>query len=120
MMVMKYMLMSLICHVSLGQHNDSRMNVALALTAIYYGATVVNHMEVTKLLKKEIELPPHSFLAQNKSKNPSYSNAHFILLYWWILLESSDGSLKSDVLYGATVKDALTGESFEVYARVTI
>ncbi|CAG8693375.1 1234_t:CDS:2, partial [Racocetra fulgida] len=36
-----------------GQHNDARMNVALALTAISHGATVANHVEVTHLLKNE-------------------------------------------------------------------
>ncbi|KAL0941594.1 Glycerol-3-phosphate dehydrogenase, mitochondrial 2 [Colletotrichum truncatum] len=34
-----------------GQHNDSRMNVSLALTAAFYGATVLNHVEVTSLEK---------------------------------------------------------------------
>jgi len=34
-----------------GQHNDSRMNVSLALTASVYGATVLNHVEVTSLEK---------------------------------------------------------------------
>jgi glycerol-3-phosphate dehydrogenase len=34
-----------------GAHNDSRMNVSLAVTAALYGATVVNHMEVTGLEK---------------------------------------------------------------------
>ncbi|KAA6410694.1 MAG: Glycerol-3-phosphate dehydrogenase [Lasallia pustulata] len=34
-----------------GAHNDSRMNVSLALTAALYGATVVNHLEVTGLEK---------------------------------------------------------------------
>ncbi|KAH8169425.1 FAD dependent oxidoreductase domain-containing protein [Sarocladium implicatum] len=34
-----------------GQHNDSRMNVSLALTAQLYGATVLNHVEVTNLEK---------------------------------------------------------------------
>lgn len=34
-----------------GQHNDSRMNIALALTAAKQGATVLNHAEVTELLK---------------------------------------------------------------------
>ncbi|OAT10915.1 glycerol-3-phosphate dehydrogenase [Blastomyces gilchristii SLH14081] len=34
-----------------GQHNDARMNVSLAMTAALYGATVVNHMEVTGLEK---------------------------------------------------------------------
>jgi glycerol-3-phosphate dehydrogenase len=34
-----------------GQHNDSRMNVSLAVTAALYGATVLNHVEVTALEK---------------------------------------------------------------------
>lgn len=36
-----------------GAHNDSRMNVSIGMTAALYGATVVNHMEVTDLLKDE-------------------------------------------------------------------
>jgi glycerol-3-phosphate dehydrogenase len=36
-----------------GQHNDSRMNVALIMTAVKYGAVVVNHTEVTKLNKND-------------------------------------------------------------------
>jgi len=34
-----------------GAHNDSRMNVSLAMTAALYGATVVSHVEVTSLTK---------------------------------------------------------------------
>jgi glycerol-3-phosphate dehydrogenase len=34
-----------------GQHNDSRMNISLAMTATLYGATAVNHLEVTGLDK---------------------------------------------------------------------
>ncbi|KAI9896499.1 hypothetical protein N3K66_008671 [Trichothecium roseum] len=34
-----------------GQHNDSRMNVSLAMTAALFGATVLNHVEVTSLEK---------------------------------------------------------------------
>jgi glycerol-3-phosphate dehydrogenase len=34
-----------------GAHNDSRMNVSIAMTAALYGATVVNHAEVTGLTK---------------------------------------------------------------------
>ena len=34
-----------------GAHNDSRMNVGIAATAALYGATIVNHMEVTGLTK---------------------------------------------------------------------
>ncbi|KAJ2959635.1 hypothetical protein NQZ79_g4901 [Umbelopsis isabellina] len=36
-----------------GQHNDARMNVALALTAVNHGATVANHCEVKSLTKDE-------------------------------------------------------------------
>ena len=34
-----------------GAHNDSRMNISLAMTAALYGATVVNQCEVTSLSK---------------------------------------------------------------------
>jgi glycerol-3-phosphate dehydrogenase len=34
-----------------GAHNDSRMNVSLAMTTALYGGTVVNHIEVTSLEK---------------------------------------------------------------------
>ncbi|KEF58132.1 glycerol-3-phosphate dehydrogenase [Exophiala aquamarina CBS 119918] len=34
-----------------GAHNDSRMNISIAATAALYGATVVNHMEITSLTK---------------------------------------------------------------------
>ncbi|CAG8775179.1 4064_t:CDS:2 [Gigaspora margarita] len=36
-----------------GQHNDARMNVALALSAVSHGAVVVNHVEVIRLLKDD-------------------------------------------------------------------
>jgi glycerol-3-phosphate dehydrogenase len=34
-----------------GLHNDARMNVSLALTAVLEGAVVANHVEVTALIK---------------------------------------------------------------------
>jgi hypothetical protein len=34
-----------------GSHNDSRMNVTIAMTAVLYGATVLNHTEVNGLIK---------------------------------------------------------------------
>jgi len=34
-----------------GQQNDARVNVSLAMTASMYGATILNHAEVTKLEK---------------------------------------------------------------------
>ncbi len=37
--------------MELGEHNDSRMNVILGLTAVKYGAAVANHVEVVGLLK---------------------------------------------------------------------
>lgn len=35
-----------------GQHNDSRMNMALIMTAVHHGATVSNYTEVTGLIKE--------------------------------------------------------------------
>lgn len=34
-----------------GQHNDARMNLAIALTAARYGAATANYAEVLRLLK---------------------------------------------------------------------
>ncbi|KAJ2766644.1 mitochondrial glycerol-3-phosphate dehydrogenase, partial [Coemansia nantahalensis] len=36
-----------------GQHNDARMNAALAVTAAAHGAVVANHVEVTSLIKEK-------------------------------------------------------------------
>jgi glycerol-3-phosphate dehydrogenase len=60
-----------------GQHNDSRMNVALVMTAVRLGATVTNYTDVTALHK------------------------------------GKDGKL-----IGATIKDQLTGQAFQVQAKV--
>ena len=60
-----------------GQHNDSRMNIALIMTAVKHGAIALNYCEVTDLHKNE------------------------------------DGKL-----YGARVRDNLTGEEFNVRAKV--
>lgn len=35
-----------------GQHNDSRMNISLVMTAVEQGAIMANHVEVTQLHKK--------------------------------------------------------------------
>ncbi|TMS06215.1 Glycerol-3-phosphate dehydrogenase, mitochondrial, partial [Larimichthys crocea] len=35
-----------------GQHNDARMNLAIALTAARYGAAIANYTEVVHLLKR--------------------------------------------------------------------
>lgn len=62
---------------SLGQQNDARMNVVLALTAVYHGAVALNHVEVVVLLKD-----------------------------------------KDAVLCGATLKDNLTGDQWDVKCKV--
>ena len=36
-----------------GLHNDARMNVSFALTAVLEGAVVANHVEVTSLIKND-------------------------------------------------------------------
>jgi glycerol-3-phosphate dehydrogenase len=60
-----------------GQHNDSRMNVALIMTAVKHGATVANHTEVVQLHKDT-----------------------------------------AGKLYGARVKDNMTGEEWDVKCKV--
>ncbi|KAJ3279211.1 mitochondrial glycerol-3-phosphate dehydrogenase [Borealophlyctis nickersoniae] len=70
-----------------GAHNDSRMNVAIALTAIAHGAVVANHVEVVKLLKKE--------------------RTTFIGRF----------GFGKEELYGAILRDNLTGEEWEVRAK---
>jgi glycerol-3-phosphate dehydrogenase len=40
--------------VILGQQDDARMNVSIALTAARRGASIANHTEVIRLLKKKI------------------------------------------------------------------
>jgi glycerol-3-phosphate dehydrogenase len=39
---------------TLGQQDDARMNVSIALTAARRGASVCNHTEVIRLLKKKV------------------------------------------------------------------
>jgi glycerol-3-phosphate dehydrogenase len=63
--------------LSLGQHNDARMNISLIMTAVQHGATVANHTEVIQL-----------------HKNPETR------------------------LSGARVRDRLTGEEFNIRAKV--
>ncbi|UZJ52343.1 hypothetical protein CBS101457_001663 [Exobasidium rhododendri] len=41
-----------------GQHNDTRMNIALALTAVHHGAVIANHTSVLALHKKEVAGKP--------------------------------------------------------------
>ncbi|KAJ3114461.1 mitochondrial glycerol-3-phosphate dehydrogenase [Phlyctochytrium bullatum] len=70
-----------------GAHNDSRMNVAIALTAVSHGAVVANHVEVVELLKR-----------------PRTTNV-------------DTPGLGPQELYGAVVRDTLTGETWTVRAK---
>ena len=74
-----------------GQHDDARMNIALALTAAREGATVANHVEVTSLLKEQ----------QVVSK------------------ENGDKETKQ-VLCGARLHDRITGKEWEVRSHVIV
>lgn len=40
------------CPPAAGQHNDARMNLAIALTAARYGAAIANYTEVVHLLQR--------------------------------------------------------------------
>ncbi|KAI8825296.1 FAD dependent oxidoreductase-domain-containing protein [Fimicolochytrium jonesii] len=73
-----------------GAHNDARMNVALALTAVAHGAVVANHTEVVRLLKKK--------------------RTTHLGLY----------NLGPEEIYGAIVRDHMTGEEWEVRAKGVI
>jgi glycerol-3-phosphate dehydrogenase len=63
-----------------GLHNDSRMNIALVMTAVKYGAVVANYCELTALHKDSL----------------------------------------SGKLVGGRIKDKLTGEEWDVRAKVCI
>ena len=73
-----------------GATNDSRMNIALILTAIHHGATAVNHVKVIELIKKERKTLLGKF---------GFGNQEII---------------------GAKVKDMLTNEEFEIEAKGVI
>lgn len=64
-----------------GAHNDSRMNVSLAMTAALYGSTVVNHMEVTSLEKdssgKLIGAKVRDLIPSRNGSSSSSSNREF-------------------------------------------
>lgn len=62
-----------------GQHNDSRMNIALVMTAVHQGTVAANHTEVVALHK------------------------------------DANGKLN-----GARLKDNISGEEFDVKAKVSI
>lgn len=73
-----------------GMHNDARMNLALILTAVKEGAVVANYVSATKLLK-----------------TPQIEDTSF----------ASSSEAGGGKLYGAEVRDTITGEGWEVHAK---
>lgn len=49
-----------------GQHNDARMNIALAFTAARMGANVANHCAVTEFIHENVEMT--NAQGQNETK----------------------------------------------------
>lgn len=56
-----------------GSFNDSRMNAALAITAIENGATVLNYMEVKQLIKEEKTGKIQGALVKNRETGETYT-----------------------------------------------
>lgn len=77
-------------HLMIGAHNDSRMNVAIAMSAVAHGAVVANHVEVVELLKK-----PRT-------------------------TDGKDARLADKELCGAVLRDNLTGKTWTVKCKVSI
>ncbi|CAH7676450.1 glycerol-3-phosphate dehydrogenase [Phakopsora pachyrhizi] len=77
-----------------GSHNDSRMNMALVMSAIHQGAVVANHVEVTELHK----VPPESKPDVNPKGSPETPG----------------------VIAGARLRDKVTGKEFNVRAKGVI
>ncbi|KAI8924282.1 FAD dependent oxidoreductase-domain-containing protein [Entophlyctis helioformis] len=73
-----------------GAHNDSRMNVAIALTAAAHGAAIANHVEVVGLLKRAR------------------------------LINKDRFDLGDEELYGVVVRDTLTGDTWNIRAKGVI
>jgi glycerol-3-phosphate dehydrogenase len=70
-----------------GMHNDARMNLALILTSVRYGAAAANYVEVTKLLKTPTKMA------------------------------TTDSSTSGGKLYGASVRDTISGETWDIHAK---
>jgi glycerol-3-phosphate dehydrogenase len=49
-----------------GQHNDARMNIALAFTAAHMGANVANHCAVTEFIHEHVQQTNNDGQAETK------------------------------------------------------
>ncbi|GAA54117.1 glycerol-3-phosphate dehydrogenase [Clonorchis sinensis] len=82
-----------------GQHEDARMCLSLALTAVRYNAAIANYVEVLELTKGR---PYHSLAASTTQIGQ-------------LNLEK-----QPEVVTGARVRDRLTGKEFVIRARCVI
>lgn len=75
-----------------GIFNDARLCTSLALTAINYGATVVNYMQVTDLVNNSLKKG----------------------------IDVIDPTVKDDKLCGAIVRDTENGDTFSIDAKMIV
>ena len=120
-----------------GQMDDSRMNVSLAMTAAANGATVANHVEVVDLIHEKVEriIPIPQVTAPNGvEKAPVSGHVKTGDSATAAGNESADKTSASvgsteilqvrkvveDKVVGAKVRDVLTGEQWDVYAKTVV
>ncbi|KAJ3086340.1 mitochondrial glycerol-3-phosphate dehydrogenase [Quaeritorhiza haematococci] len=119
-----------------GAHNDSRMNVALAMTAIAHGAVCANHVEVVELIKRprvrgrRWQRPQGEQQSVDQEKGSSGSVVSVVKETFDKLIGSGfgiggSGALKNvafgdEEICGAIVRDLLTGETWTVKAKGVI
>ena len=81
--------------VCIGQHNDARMNLCIALTAAREGAAVANHVEVVGLIKDQVwqcvlrfffvmvSLPFSQLSVYNAYYNNNNNNYYYYYYYYY-------------------------------------
>lgn len=93
-----------------GSFNDSRMNAALAVTAIERGATVLNYMEVTRLLKNEKTGRVEGAMARDRETGKEFRiNAKVVV--------NSTGPFSDRILQMDNAKDGLPRNDLVQFAN---
>lgn len=93
-----------------GSFNDSRMNAALAVTAIERGATVLNYMEVTRLLKDEKTGRVEGAMARDRETGKEFRiNAKVVV--------NSTGPFSDRILQMDNAKDGLPRNDLVQFAN---
>ncbi|XP_049850720.1 glycerol-3-phosphate dehydrogenase, mitochondrial-like [Schistocerca gregaria] len=102
-----------------GQMDDSRLNVALAMTAAMRGASMANHVEVIELLKEVKDMK----LEKDRLVSPRLEGVEGSIPE--VLKDEMKGvelekEKKLDRVVGARVRDNLTNETWEIYADLVV